>query len=267
MQFDHRAAPFRAVVRRMKEIAEPAIDVVKRWQCPLHPERYAGTYTRLDGEHPRLVHLPPALVGTSHPDLEVRRMRGIYCGEDRAGRVRECGSKNLEQDPDVLDTWFSSALGRLRRWAGPKTARAGRLLPDIRAWSPRATSSTFGWLKDDHDEPELPRRDTVPGCIHIRYGPERGRPANEQVARHWHRSSRVIAASMGCDALQVRADPADRQEPGHPLLRGQGRGDPVLQQQDMEHIAFRPAQPRSDGGGAREPLHRRESPARGSDGF
>ena len=30
-----------------------------------------------------------------------------------------CGGKDLIQDPDVLDTWFSSGFGRFRLWVGP----------------------------------------------------------------------------------------------------------------------------------------------------
>jgi len=31
-------------------------------------------------------------------------------GRDEVKHCRECGSEELIQDPDVLDTWFSSAL-------------------------------------------------------------------------------------------------------------------------------------------------------------
>ena len=32
------------------------------------------------------------------------------CIRDRPHTCPKCGSKNLQQDPDTLDTWFSSAL-------------------------------------------------------------------------------------------------------------------------------------------------------------
>ena len=41
----------------------------------------------------------------------------------------ECGSAELERDPDVLDTWFSSRCGRSRRWAGPSRRAPGRFYP------------------------------------------------------------------------------------------------------------------------------------------
>ena len=90
---------------------------------------------RLAGREARLVHQPPALVGAPDPDL----VRARRCTEDGAangpsaavptspgdkaesGGWLICGERDLEpealgpgrtlvQDPDVLDTWFSSAL-------------------------------------------------------------------------------------------------------------------------------------------------------------
>ena len=66
----------------------------------------------LDREPARLVHLAPALVGPSDPDLvRQRRSERIVCydGEGVASR----GNKRAicwTQDEDVLDTWFSSGL-------------------------------------------------------------------------------------------------------------------------------------------------------------
>ena len=66
---------------------------------------------QLDGEHSRLVHLAPAMVGPSHPRVLVRALRR----DDGRGRApgrhaAKCGGGDLRQEEDVLDTWFSSAL-------------------------------------------------------------------------------------------------------------------------------------------------------------
>ena len=37
----------------------------------------------------------------------------------------------LQQDPDIFDTWFSRACGRSRRSAGPRTRPTAALLPDV----------------------------------------------------------------------------------------------------------------------------------------
>ena len=39
------------------------------------PDRFAKTYLQLDGKHPRLVHLPSALVGSPHSGVLLRRLR------------------------------------------------------------------------------------------------------------------------------------------------------------------------------------------------
>jgi valyl-tRNA synthetase len=63
----------------------------------------------MDEQHPRLVHQPSVVVGSSHPVW--------YCenGHETCARIDPvecgtCGSKNIHQDEDVLDTWFSSGL-------------------------------------------------------------------------------------------------------------------------------------------------------------
>ncbi len=64
----------------------------------------------MDAQHPRLVHLPPALVGPPHPGLLLRRLRHITVQVDDPTECEKCGSKKIRQDEDVLDTWFSSGL-------------------------------------------------------------------------------------------------------------------------------------------------------------
>ncbi len=88
---------------------------------------------RLVGREARLVHQPPTLVGAPDSDLALRRTRGRRPGTRFAGRSDVTWRKaeaggwlicaetdlpadalgpqfELRQDPDVLDTWFSSAL-------------------------------------------------------------------------------------------------------------------------------------------------------------
>ena len=50
-------------------LAKPAIDAVKRGQHHLRAEELGDDLLPLDGEHPALVHLAPALVGPSDPRL------------------------------------------------------------------------------------------------------------------------------------------------------------------------------------------------------
>ena len=48
---------------RMDELAPPAIEVVRDGRVRIHPDSQRRRYERLAGEHPPLVHLPPAVVG------------------------------------------------------------------------------------------------------------------------------------------------------------------------------------------------------------
>ena len=66
---------------------------------------------QLDGERPRLVHLPAAVVGPPDPRLDLRRLRPhqrLPGGPDKA--AKSAAAPHLTREEDVLDTWFSSAL-------------------------------------------------------------------------------------------------------------------------------------------------------------
>ncbi|HEY8449800.1 MAG TPA: valine--tRNA ligase, partial [Bacillota bacterium] len=94
---------------RMKPLAEPALQAVREGRTRIVPARFEKVYFHWlenirDWPVSRQIwwgHRIPAwycpnghiIVRTEEPD-----------------RCPECGSKELEQDPDVLDTWFSSAL-------------------------------------------------------------------------------------------------------------------------------------------------------------
>jgi valyl-tRNA synthetase len=69
---------------RMKPLAEPAIEVVRAGKIRFIPRALDETLFRVAGEHPRLVHLPAALVGPSHPRL-VRPGRPDHRGHGRGG--------------------------------------------------------------------------------------------------------------------------------------------------------------------------------------
>ena len=72
-----------------------------------------------------------------------------------AGRLRQCGSTELERDPDVLDTWFSSALWPYATLGWPeRTPELERYYPGdvnstareiIRLWENRMIWTGLGW--------------------------------------------------------------------------------------------------------------------------
>ena len=94
---------------RMEEMRDNAVAASDAGKVRWHPERYERTY--LDwlrglrdwniGRQLWLGHRVPVY----------RCENGhVIVSVDRPEECSECGSTELEQDPDVLDTWFSSAL-------------------------------------------------------------------------------------------------------------------------------------------------------------
>ncbi len=97
---------------RMKELARPAIEVVERGQVRFFPERWATDYLRWmrnvrDWCISRQIWLghriPVWTCANGHQSAYLQDPKSCQeCGHG--------GHAELVQDPDVLDTWFSSAL-------------------------------------------------------------------------------------------------------------------------------------------------------------
>jgi len=56
------------------------------------------------------VHQPPVVVGHRIPVWYCDDCGKQTCKREDPTQCVHCGSKNIRQDPDVLDTWFSSGL-------------------------------------------------------------------------------------------------------------------------------------------------------------
>ena len=94
----------------MKPLAGPAIDAVKNGETKFVPKRYEKTYFHW------LENIRDWCI--SRQLWWGHRIPAWYCddcGEITVGRTTpekccKCGSTHIHQDPDTLDTWFSSAL-------------------------------------------------------------------------------------------------------------------------------------------------------------
>ncbi len=95
---------------KMKPLAEPAIDVVKTHKVNFIPDRYSKTYYHWmenikDWCISRQLwwgHRIPAWYCDDCGEITVSKEDPTVCAH--------CSSKNIHQDEDTLDTWFSSAL-------------------------------------------------------------------------------------------------------------------------------------------------------------
>lgn len=95
---------------KMKELAKPAIDVVKQGKVKFYPDRYAAIY--IDWmENIRDWCISRQLWwGHRIPIWKCDDCGHYTAAKSELKECSKCGSSNVTQDPDVLDTWFSSAL-------------------------------------------------------------------------------------------------------------------------------------------------------------
>ena len=96
----------------MEEMAKPAIAAVKNGDLKFVPERFEKTYLHwLEGIRDWCIsrqlwwgHRIPAYYCPHCREMVVAK------AEDAPKACPKCGHEGMEQDPDTLDTWFSSAL-------------------------------------------------------------------------------------------------------------------------------------------------------------
>ncbi len=95
---------------KMAPLAKEALRVVNEGETKFVPDRFAKTYTNwMENVHDWCIsrqlwwgHQIPAWYCDDCGHMTVSRQDACQC--------EKCHSKNIHRDPDVLDTWFSSAL-------------------------------------------------------------------------------------------------------------------------------------------------------------
>jgi valyl-tRNA synthetase len=142
---------------RMKPLAEPALKVVLDGTIRFYPDRWARVYEHWmsnirDWCISRQLwwgHRIPVwyCIGDDHCLMECREP---IVSRTNPERCPHCGSRNLRQDEDVLDTWFSSWLWpfSVHDWPAHDTAGKGN---DLRYFYPTNTLVTapdiiFFWV-------------------------------------------------------------------------------------------------------------------------
>ena len=94
----------------MKDLAKPAIEAVKKGDTRFVPQKFEKTYFNW------LENIQDWCI--SRQIWWGHQIPAYYCDEcghinvdvEKVEKCSKCGSTNLTQDPDTLDTWFSSAL-------------------------------------------------------------------------------------------------------------------------------------------------------------
>ena len=130
---------------KMEPLAKEALRVVKDGEVKFVPDRFSKTYTNwMENVHDWCIsrqlwwgHQIPAWYCDECGHINVGRADQTKC--------EKCGSTHLTRDPDVLDTWFSSALWPFSTMGWPeKTA-------DLNYWYPTSVMVTgydiiFFWV-------------------------------------------------------------------------------------------------------------------------
>ncbi len=130
---------------KMKPLAEAAIEVVKDGRIKFVPERFTKTYMNwMENVHDWCIsrqlwwgHRIPAWYCDDCGKITVSRTDVCQCSH--------CGSKNVHQEEDVLDTWFSSALWPFSTMGWPEKT------PELDYWYPTSVMVTgydiiFFWV-------------------------------------------------------------------------------------------------------------------------
>ncbi|WP_420828399.1 valine--tRNA ligase [Dehalobacterium formicoaceticum] len=95
---------------KMKPLAEPAIQAVIDGKIRFVPERFTKIYLGWLENIRDWCISRQLWWGHRIPVWYCQDCGKEICGKDHPSSCPKCGSSKLEQDPDVLDTWFSSAL-------------------------------------------------------------------------------------------------------------------------------------------------------------
>lgn len=104
---------------KMKDLVKPAIEAVKKGELKFHPKRFEKTYLNwLENIQDWCIsrqiwlghRLPVYTCANGH----------MFASEEEPTVCPQCKSHHLEQEKDVLDTWFSSALWPFSTLGYPK---------------------------------------------------------------------------------------------------------------------------------------------------
>jgi valyl-tRNA synthetase len=95
---------------KMKPLAEPAIAAVERGEIQIVPDNRREEYFNWMRNIRDWTLSRQLWWGHRIPAWYCKESKHVTVARETPAKCATCGSGNLEQDPDVLDTWFSSGL-------------------------------------------------------------------------------------------------------------------------------------------------------------
>ncbi|MEN6632823.1 MAG: valine--tRNA ligase [Candidatus Polarisedimenticolia bacterium] len=115
---------------KMAPLAAPALDAVRSGKIRFVPQQWEKTYFHWLEEIKDWCISRQLWWGHRIPAWHCADCGGVTVSREDATACRHCGSKNIEQDSDVLDTWFSSQLWPFSVFGWPdKTEDLARYYP------------------------------------------------------------------------------------------------------------------------------------------
>lgn len=119
---------------KMKPLAKPAIEAVRKGRITFYPSRWTKVY--LDwmenirdwcisrqiwwGHRIPVYYCQKCYDPDEQQSDETQKRKGVIVSKVKPDKCPACGSTEIEQDPDVLDTWFSSWLWPFSTFGWPK---------------------------------------------------------------------------------------------------------------------------------------------------
>ncbi len=130
---------------RMKPLAKPAIEALKNGQLRFHPEHWSRTYLYWMENIRDWCISRQLWWGHQIPAYYCRECNEEMILKDAPTKCRKCGSSEIRQEEDVLDTWFSSWLWPFSTFGWPKeTADLKKFYPTHSLFT--ASEIIFLWV-------------------------------------------------------------------------------------------------------------------------
>ena len=166
---------------KIKPLAEMGLEAVRSGRITDHPGALCEGVLQLAGEHPRLVHQPPAVVGPPHPGLVLRGLRRHDRGAARTRqRCEHCGSTTHRAGPGRAGHLVHlRPVAVLHAGLARRHARPAPLLPDHRDGDRLRHPVLLGGAHD-HAGAGLHQRHPVRDRVPARPGARRAGPQDVQ---------------------------------------------------------------------------------------